>query len=249
MIDIHCHILPGIDDGAADLEEAVQMCKLAASAGCDALIATPHQRHPNWWNAEPVKLQILLNKVEKQVGASPAVHLGAEIRVDKGFPRTLDDLERAGVTPLAGSSYLLLELQRRSLDVDPLAVVRATVDAGWRPIIAHPEFIDALSSDLGLLADLVAAGATTQITAMSVTANFGRATQDFALTLIENDLAHFVASDAHGVHHRPPGLIKAQAAIVSRWGHTVAKRLLLENPRAVIEDRPVATASVGPAAP
>ena len=243
MIDIHSHILPGIDDGAADVDEAVAMCKLAASSGCDAIIATPHQRHPNWWNTEPVKLQILLEKIRKQVGSAIDLHLGAEIRVDRSFTGLLDDLDRAGITPLAGSSYLLLEFQRRQLDVDPLRVVEATCDAGWRPVIAHPEFIDAFDGNLGLVRELVAAGALTQITAMSVTANFGPRTQDMVLELIEADLTHFVASDSHALRRRPPGLLKAKAAIVSRWGHNVANRLLVDNPKAVLENRPVAVAA------
>lgn len=247
MIDIHSHILPGIDDGAVDLEESVGMCRLATAAGCDAIIATPHQRHPSWWNTEPVKLQVLLDRIKRKVGDAISVHLGAEIRVDKSFCSLLGQLERAGITPLAGSKYLLLEFQRRSLDVDPLAVIEATVAAGWRPIIAHPELIDPFVGDLGLIRDLVQAGALTQLTAMSVTANFGRPVQDCALALIEADLAHFVASDSHGIRNRPPGLIKAQSAIVSRWGHIIAKRLLVDNPQAVLDDRLIDSHAIGTA--
>jgi len=78
MIDIHCHILPGIDDGAMDALESQKICSLAANLGSQAMIATPHQRHPVWWNTEPRKLDILLDRLQKQIGDSLDLYLGAD---------------------------------------------------------------------------------------------------------------------------------------------------------------------------
>jgi len=239
MIDIHCHILPGIDDGATDPDESQKICELAVNLGCQAMIATPHQRHPAWWNTDLVRLEILLEKLQKQVGDRLRLDLGAEIRVGKGFMRDLDQFEESGLASLAGSDYLLLEFERRELSVDPIDIVERVQASGWRPIVAHPEFIRALAQDHGLTKALVEAGALTQVTAMSVNGDFGFEARDCTMALMDSGLVHFVASDCHGHRRRPPGLKGAVSKIKARWGQELATQLTVENPRAVLENRPV----------
>lgn len=247
MIDIHCHILPGIDDGAMDSLESQKICSLAANLGCQAMIATPHQRHPGWWNTEPRKLDILLDRLQKQVGDSLDLYLGAEIRVGQGFMHDLEAFDNSGLVSMAGSDYLLLEFERRHLSVDPIEVVQEVKAAGWRPIVAHPEFIGPISEDLQLTRDLVEVGALLQVTAMSVTGNFGLEPKRYVASLLDADLVHFVASDCHGLRRRPPGLRNAFSKIKANWGEELAQRLTTENPRAVIENRPVEPLTVGTA--
>lgn len=237
MIDIHCHILPGIDDGAVELAESVAMCRRAAAAGCEALIATPHQRHPTWWNAEVRKLEVLLHRIRDEIGDQPRLYLGGEVRIDQGFAKELDDLTNAGILSLAGSSYLLIEFERRQLSVEPVAVVEEITAAGWFPIVAHPEFIPGLRENLELARQLVEAGALMQITGMSVTGQFGDQSRVCAEALLDAGLAHFVASDAHGVESRRPGLKRARRVIARSWGEKTADRLTHTNPQAVIENR------------
>ena len=239
MIDIHSHILPGIDDGAEDPLEALKICRLAANLGCTTMIATPHQRHPVWWNAEPRKLEVLLDRIKNQVGQTVEVHLGAEIRVGKGFLSDLENFERSGLTSMAGSKYLLLEFERRSLSVDPVDIVLRVQEAGWLPIVAHPEFISRITEDYRLSRALVEAGALMQITAMSVTGEFGLEPRKCVHDLLESRLAHFVASDCHGHRRRPPGLKAAYRKIKAQWNADYADRLTLKNPRAVLENRPI----------
>ncbi len=245
MIDIHSHLLPGIDDGAADLEEAVRMCRLAANLGCSALIATPHQCHPVWWNTELAKLEILLDRVRSGAGDSPSLHLGGEIRVGKGFLKDLENFEDSGLASLAASDYLLLEFERRTLTVDPVEIARQVQRAGWRPIVAHPEFIGAVWEDPRLPRRLVDAGALLQVTAMSVTGDFGIEPKRLVDGLLSHDLVHFVASDCHGHRRRPPGLKSAFNEIKQRWGETRAIELTITNPRAVVENRPVEPHRIG----
>lgn len=245
MIDIHSHILPGIDDGATDSNESQKICELAANLGCEAMIATPHQRHPAWWNTETIKLEILLDRLQEQVGDRLRLHLGAEIRVGKGFMRDLEEFESSGLASLAGSDYLLLEFERRELSVDPLDIVQRVQAAGWRPIVAHPEFIRTIAKDLQLAKALVDAGALTQVTAMSVTGDFGLEARDSTTALMDAGLVHFVASDCHGHRRRPPGLKGAVSKIRNTWGREYATQLTVENPRAVIENRPVEPLRVG----
>lgn len=249
MIDIHSHLLPGIDDGADDLATAVAMCRLAAADGCEAIVATPHQRTTHWENDDLARLAALRDEVARAAGEALEIHLGGEVRVDADFLTELaeSDGER-GPAPLAGSRYLLLELDRHHLRIDPEDLVHELVVAGWRPIFAHPEFIPALARDSDRVAGLAAAGALFQITAMSLTGDFGRTARQVCHDLLDRGLVHFVASDAHGVDHRPPGLSRARRLLAERWGEETAARLTRDNPRAVVEDRPLAAAPAAPAA-
>jgi protein-tyrosine phosphatase len=241
MIDLHTHVLPGIDDGAKTLEEAVEMCRLAARDGCEALVATPHQRRGVWWNSDPEELEALCDQVQRAVGSEIRVLPGGEIHVD---PRLLGEVLRvpegtSGVLPLAGSRYLLLEFDAAGSADEAADLVHELAVEGWRPILAHPEFIPWMADDFAAVERLVEMGALAQVTAMSVTGDFGRRAQADAHRLIDAGLAHFVASDCHGPRRRPPGLKRAERAVAARWGEEVARRLVADNPRAVVEDRPL----------
>ncbi|HTQ79639.1 MAG TPA: CpsB/CapC family capsule biosynthesis tyrosine phosphatase, partial [Thermoanaerobaculia bacterium] len=112
MIDLHCHILPGIDDGARSLADAVAMCRLAAAEGCEAMVATPHQRRGIWWNGDLERLEQLRQQVAAEVGAEIRIYSGGEVHVDSELLAELlrhGSGGKAGVFPLAGSRYLLLE--------------------------------------------------------------------------------------------------------------------------------------------
>ena len=240
MIDLHCHILPGVDDGARSLEDAVAMCRIAASQGCAAMVATPHQRRGVWWNDDRDRLRGLARELQEAVGNGLRVLLGGEVHTD---PEVLDEVQRlpeGGILSLAGSRYLLLELDTTYGSPDEAVhLVHETSVAGWRPILAHPEFIPWLGQDLDLVEHLVRMGATVQVTAMSLTGDFGRQPMLDVHHLLEAGLVHFVASDAHDTARRPPGLRRAYEMIVGRWGEETARRLTIDHPRAVIEDRPL----------
>ncbi|HEV3077231.1 MAG TPA: CpsB/CapC family capsule biosynthesis tyrosine phosphatase [Thermoanaerobaculia bacterium] len=250
MIDLHCHILPGIDDGPQSLEQAVEMCRLAAAAGCEALVATPHQRKSDWWNCDRAALAALRRRLQEAVGPAPRILAGGEIRVD---PRLLAEMlalgedDAHGPLPLAGSRYLLLEFGSDAGLPEAADLVHELSVAGWRPVLAHPEFIHWMARDTAVVAHLVSLGALAQVTAMSLTGDFGRRAQADACRLVEMGLVHFVASDAHDVTRRPPGLRRAWDAIAARWGEEAARELLADNPRAVMADRPLP--SLAPAVP
>lgn len=244
MIDLHCHILPGVDDGAQSLAEAVEMCRLAAADGCEAMVATPHQRRGEWWNSDRGRLAVLAADLQEAVGPGFRVLLGGEIHVDSELLAEVEKLpDGGGILPLAGSHYLLIEFGSAGTPAESLHLIHELVVAGWRPVIAHPELIPWLAPDLELMALLVSRGALTQVTAMSLTGEFGRRPQNDAVALLEAGLVHFVASDSHGVHRRPPGLRRAYRTIAGRWGEEAARRLTHDNPRAVIEDRPLPEAA------
>jgi len=240
MVDIHCHLLPGIDDGPAQLDDSAAMCAQLLADGCSAVIATPHQRHDLWPNEDLSELEALRRRVAELAPAGLAVHLGAEIRIDSELPADLE-AGGAGIQPLAGGRHLLIEFDRREAPPMPGAVglVHELTVLGWRPILAHPELIPWLAEDLETLGELVTSGARLQVTAMSVTGEFGRWAQERCRRMLEAGIVHFVASDAHSPRLRPPGLSRARQVIVERHGEILAERLTSTHPAAVVADLPV----------
>lgn len=240
MIDLHLHLLHGVDDGPADLAQAVAMGQLAAADGCAALIATPHQRRDEWETADVRRLEERLAAVAERLPGGPRLALGAEVRVDSDLLADLASPGQAGILSLAGSRYLLLELDPFGLGPDPVELTRELIAEGWRPIYAHPEVTPFLWDDEGeLLPRLVEAGGLLQITAMSVTGEFGRGPRERAWELLEAGWAHFVASDAHRPDWRPPGLGRARRAIEQELGSGLAQALTVDHPRAVLDDLPL----------
>jgi protein-tyrosine phosphatase len=242
MIDLHCHILPGIDDGAKSLAESIAMCRAAATAGCEAMVATPHQRRGVWWNGDRAALAALRGELSAAVAPEIQIYSGGEIHVDRELLAEVARLaagEEAGILPLAGSRYLLLEFAASWTAPTAADLVHELIVAGWRPVLAHPELIPFLAEDEAVIAHLVSLGAMTQVTAMSLTGDFGRRAQLFVRRLVDAGLAHFVASDSHDLLRRPPGLARAFAALQERWGEATALALTTDNPRAVVEDRPL----------
>jgi protein-tyrosine phosphatase len=179
--------------------------------------------------------------VDAAHGGELAILLGAEVRVGEGILDALDRTGGAAVCPLGGSRYVLLELSRFVPDPDPVALVHEVGVAGYWPVIAHVEQILWLAEDLPLLEHLVERGATLQVSAPSVLGANGRRTQRAALGALEAGLVHYLASDAHNLDTRPPGLSKARAAVAKRWGDAVGALLTEINPRAVIQDEPLPT--------
>lgn len=239
MIDLHVHILPGVDDGPEDMAESVEMCRIAADAGADRLVVTPHQRHPRWNNADRLDLLGRLAAVQSEVGRVPRLLLGAEIRVDSELLGEVGRLPDCPVLPMAGSRYLLLEFPELPVGPDARSLVHELAIAGWRPILAHPERIAHWASDPASLVELVRAGALLQVTGMSVTGEFGRRAQACCRFLLDEDLVHFVASDGHDAVERPPSLARAYRAVALGWGEERARRLMVDNPAAVIDDRAI----------
>ncbi|HVS62093.1 MAG TPA: CpsB/CapC family capsule biosynthesis tyrosine phosphatase [Thermoanaerobaculia bacterium] len=241
MIDLHSHVIPGVDDGARDLGEAVAMCRMAIADGCTSAFATPHLRHPSWWNGDRSELERRLASVRAHVGPSLELHPGGEIRADANLLDEVDRLPSGSLLSLGGSRYLLIELDRSGMGPDPLPLVHELVLDRWRPILAHPEHFPWLMTDPSLLTQLADAGALFQITAMSLLGGFGPRPERWCRKLIGDGLAHFVASDAHDTVRRPPGLSAARERISSLWGRELARHLTVENPRAVVENRPLPT--------
>jgi protein-tyrosine phosphatase len=178
----------------------------------------------------------LLREVEAAVPEGPRLVLGAEVAIDSGLLEELDRYPGGSVVSLAGSRYLLLEPPPLRVGPDLLALAHELKVSGWHPVLAHPERVRWLADDLGLVAELVEAGALLQLTAMSVTGALGDRLQERSRAFLDAGLAHFVASDSHDLARRPPGLRGAFQEIAGHWGEAVARELMEERPGRVVED-------------
>lgn len=271
MIDLHLHLLPGVDDGAQSLEQALAMVRLAAADGCSALVATPHQRRDEWANDDARRLADRLAEVEARLAprlapsvsrddapgapgnwrgsgqtsgqtSAPRLLLGGEVRVDSELLADLAKPGHSGVLSLAGSRYLLLEFEPDGVGPDPVDLVRELLAEGWLPIVAHPEVVPFFwQSDDDPLARLVEAGALFQVTAMSVTGEFGKGAKGRVWELLRAGCVQFVASDSHRPDWRPPGLAPVRRVLARELGEALATELTVTNPRAVIDNRPLAS--------
>ena len=235
MIDIHHHCLPDVDDGPREWGEAVAMCRMAADEGIDTIVATPHVLRGRWRTAPTAELEARINRLRDKVGPKPQLLLGSEYF----FAHDVAEVLRAGnaIVPLAGSRYVLIELA--SNNVPPLLeqpLYRMQLE-GWIPIIAHPERNIVFQAKPELLAPLIEIGARMQITAGSLTGEFGSAAQKAAEAWVTSGLVHFVATDAHNMTKRPPKAQAAIAALRAMAGDAVADALVQHNPAAVVENR------------
>lgn len=246
MIDIHTHVLPGVDDGTDSLEEAVALCRAAAADGITDLVATPHQQVEPWWNDDVDHLADLRRELARALADEEIplrLHAGGEIRVGVDLLDLLDGLEagrRGPILPLADGRWLLLELSRQTPTPDLEGLLHEVLVTGWRPILAHPEDIHWLwDDDPGRFERLVELGATLQVTAASVTGHRSRLHLQRTRFLLDAGLVAFVASDSHNLTRRPPGLSAVHDELERRWGASAARLLTFEHPAAVLADLPL----------
>ncbi|HPC83736.1 MAG TPA: hypothetical protein P5234_10525 [Thermoanaerobaculaceae bacterium] len=239
MIDIHVHVLPGLDDGPENLGEAAEMCRMAAADGVTTVVATPHQVHEEWENTDAALIRRLCEEVEAAAGRVVQVLPGAEIRAGAEIPAGLDDPASSGLLSLAGSRYVLVEPSPYPFAPSLAELVYELRVAGWRPILAHPERYGYLAENPERMRSLVGRGALLQVSAGSVTGANGKRAHEAVRFLMDNRLAHVLASDGHDLAGRPPRLGEARALLAARWGEALAVALTEVNPKAVIEDRPL----------
>jgi len=237
FIDLHCHLLPGLDDGPSSWEAAGEMCRQAAASGTVALAATPHHNHR--WRHDPDEAA---GRRDRLAAEHPGLRLvsGCEVLM------SLDTLPEVLACPrrytLAGGRYLLVELMPGALAPNLEGVFARLLDSGVVPVLAHPERYPHLLAHPRRLSSWVEAGCLAQLTADALTGRMGRRLQSISVELIRRGLAHLVASDAHDPFRRPPRLDQAWRAVETLFSTAVAARLFLANSCAVLEDRPLGEA-------
>ncbi len=244
MIDIHCHPLPETDDGASDFDAAVAMLKMAGADGITHVVATPHCNFRYAFNASQNEARAA--ELQAAVGAAPEILLGCDFRLSYENIRRLAEERRA--FSINGTQYLLVEFDDHFIPGQMERVFYDLQVAGLTPILTHPERNAVCRRKLQDMYNWVTRGCLVQITAQSYTGGFGSEPLRAVEKLLDLNMVHFVASDAHDIKHRPPKLSPAYEKMVSTRGQDVADRLFASNPAAVIHGKllPAAPAPVSP---
>jgi protein-tyrosine phosphatase len=237
MIDLHSHILHGLDDGPDDLEGSLAMARAAVAQGTTTIAATPHIRDDHPFPLDAIQIRVdELNSALAKEGIDLKVVPGGELAISK-IP-DLDDAELRGLG-LAGGRYLLVE-SPYTHTAQLLEHVLFDLQAkGFRPLLAHPERSPAFLTDEVRLRRLVERGVLCSVTALSMQGGFGGHVQDFCARLFTGALVHNVASDSHSATQRPPGLATAFQAFNAKLPGLLHQQdwFTRDVPEAVLSDR------------
>lgn len=232
--DIHCHIVPGVDDGSSSLAESLAMARMAEEDGTQSVIATPHQLGTNSQvSAETIQRGVAdLQAALDAEGIGVAVLAGADVRIEPELPKLV---KQGKVLTLADrGKHVLLELPHETyFPLDSL--LAALARQGLVGILSHPERNRGIIKTPEHMWDVVEAGGLLQITAGSLTGAFGRSPQKIAELCVEERLIHFIASDAHDTKNRPFGMREAYDTIIEMADKGLASLVCCENPARVFE--------------
>lgn len=235
MIDIHCHPLSGVDDGAETFETSIAMCKMAAEDGITHLVATPHSNYKYEYRPEINRKK--LEELQAAVGDTPKLLLGCDFNLSYENIRRL--IEGRKQFTINGTHYVLVEFHNQFVPEQFDQVFYEIEVAGLTPILTHPERNRVIRGRPEILYRWVLRGCLVQITAQSFTGRFGREAQKAAEMLLERNLVHFFASDAHDLQHRPPLLSPCYEKVAQVRGREIADLLFTKNPEAVIQGKPL----------
>lgn len=241
MTDIHCHILPGVDDGARRPEEAVEMARMAWHSGVDTIIATPHTNLPengdlNFASSEMLEHFRTFQQLLDQEGIPVRVYPGAEVMFTPEMP---DLLEEGMLLTLAGSRYVLVEFY---FDVPFYFMddaLHQILDTGYVPVLAHPERYYSVQSDPDMIREWFEQGIIIQVNKGSILGRFGKECEETAEWLLERGFVHIVASDAHRTNARTTDMREVRQVLKEEYSPEYAAILLDENPKRILEDRPM----------
>lgn len=249
MVDLHGHLLPGIDDGAKDLEQALNMARLAVVDGIAISVVTPHHLNGVYRNpAREVREHCARFRAQLfEHGIPLDVRPGAECHLVPELPAAL--AEGTALTVADRKRSVLVELPFHTVPLGASSILEEILSMGLQPVIAHPERNRELISDPEQLAEWVEMGCLAQVTAQSCTGRFGPQVQEAARRMVGDGLIHVIASDAHRDSRRIPELTPARE-LIARWVSPEAAKLLTEDfPRALVDGQSVDAARLRDALP
>ncbi len=246
MIDLHCHLLPGIDDGAPDEAASLAMARRAVTDGIEVVACTPHAYPGLYDNRAPeiiAAVASLQGRLREEGIALRLTH-GADIHL---MPDVLQGLKAGRLPTLGGSRYLLLEPSHHVPPPHFEDHVWNLIASGYVPLITHPERLRWIERHYPVFCRLVERGAWMQITAGSLLGDFGRTARYWAERMLDEGWVHVLASDGHGVDHRPVAMAEAREAAARRLGEQEAWRLVRGRPAQVLADVSPETVTPPPA--
>lgn len=231
MIDLHCHILPELDDGSQSLQESLAMARIAVDSGVRAVVATPHCAEGR--SREVMEAWSLLRQALEETGVPLKLYPGMEIF---GTRDTVRLLREGKLFTLNGSRYPLIEFSFRSSGEEETWILHSVCKAGFRPIVAHPERYTYVQQDPQIINRWCRMGCLLQVNRGSLLGRFGGHAQQMAAELVERGFAAAVASDAHSPKIRTPWMEDVRTLLSRELSPRCARTLLLDNPRKILKD-------------
>ena len=232
LYDIHCHILPGVDDGAKNMDIALALIEKEIEAGVETIILTPHFRKEMFepdmediWNAYD---ELLYETRYKNI----RLYLGCEFHANMEMVETLDNDLRP---TLADSRYVLTEFAHNSTRAFMKERADALLMSGYRPIIAHIERYRATRKDFDLIEDLIEMGCEVQVNADAIIGRDGLGAQRFCKKLMQEDMLHYVGRDTHNLRGRAPHLGECCEYLKKHMGRLYTSRIMRDNPSKIVE--------------
>lgn len=244
MIDLHCHILPGVDDGAATLSDACSMARMAVESGVRTIVATPHCNNPG--RPGNFRDEAFFSRLHTFQDALQAAQIplqilpGAEVLAQ---PNVLRLLRQGQLMTLNGSRYLLIEFCFGESEQVLRTVLAEIAGAGYTPVLAHPERYDCVQENPMLIAEWFRMGYLIQLNKGSILGRLGRPARQAAIWILNRGLAHMIASDAHSPLVRTTSMDALRDFLEEHYPPEYIKILLEDNPNRVIHDRPIVPAN------
>lgn len=245
MVDIHSHILWGMDDGSRSLEMSVAMLEMAAKAGTTDIVATPHADAN--YEFQPALIAERRVELQEQVGDRLRIHAGCDFHLK--FDNIQESLADPRKYSVNGLGWVLVEFSDMMIFPNTEEIFAQMRNAGMGVIVTHPERNWLLRKDIDRLERWVNGGAYMQVTGGSLLGVFGTDARKFAEELMAKGLVHFLASDAHDLDRRSPRLDHVRAHVAERYGEEFAEALLCTHPQAVIEGRALHHGTLEPPEP
>lgn len=233
MIDIHCHLLPGLDDGAVDLAMSLRMARALIDDGVEAVVCTPHIL-PGLYHNRGTQIQAAVAQLRSRLtdcGLTLGLYCGADAHITVDFLAKLASKE---IPTLAGSRYVLVELPQHT---EPMLMKQFFFQlrvAGHVPVLSHPERMPWIASQYRTIEELVKSGVWLQLTSGSLLGDFGRDAKYWAERILDDGIAHVIATDAHNNGRRPPNLRMGRDAAAKRVGDVEAEKLVKGRPGAIL---------------
>ena len=245
MIDLHCHLLPGIDDGAPDRDVALAMARMAAADGIHTVACTPHI-YPGLYENDRAGIHAAVAAFSGELareGIALRLTTGADTHL---APDLVEGLRSGRIATLADSRYFLFEPPHHVAPPRLAESVFQVLAAGYVPVVTHPERLTWIEEHYPLFAQLVRGGAWMQVTAGSLTGRYGRRPRYWAERMLDEGLVHILATDAHHSEHRVPLLGEGRDAAAARLGADEATHLVQTRPECILYNRPACEAPALP---